>query len=368
MTRLTFLGVAAATLALPLSVSAQSPKYALPDGFLNTGGNYSNGNGVLYVFDRPYLHYQEVHTTWGGKGNKMLTGAAFRRGWGQANAPAAVARIADVTFTAGHGSIATFSRTSFAGNYTGASATVVHPKATVALPSRQMKPTTIPAPWDVFVPFKTPFLYDGTSDFVWEILYENPSVTATTSYNSDRASTTAYLRTTGESQFTGCTTTGNTSPFDMISRFDNYGPNGATYKMRLYTSTADAPANTAVTLALGVQKADAQIPGWCAKVYPNPIAFLPLGTANASGNTTGIYFDFPHFAAAEHATLYLQAYALDASHPGGILLSDGQDLLIPPAPPFPLATGTTKYIYQTSPATVTPSGPFTAGSVITGWY
>lgn len=351
------------------ALCAQNPtfRYGLPEGFLSAPGQYLAGGGVSYVFDRPDFAYQEVHSSWTGGGQKILLGVGFRRGWGQEDIPANTARTADVTFTVGTGDRATFAKTSFAGNYSNNSATVVFPKAQVSMPDWRTRPAVAPAPFDVVFPFKVPYVYDGKSDFVWQIAYENCSESARTRYFCDRANTQKYLYSNGIPIGTGCTATGRTVAHGLTSRLYNYGPNGASYKMRLYLQATNNPSSAPVAAAVGGVQLNLPLPGWCTNLVTLPLLYLPIGTSSSTGSLATRYYDSPYVASAVGTSLYVQAYSPDAGHPSGLSLTEGEKTTMPPTINF-TPTASFKYIYRSAPTSTSLSGPFTAGSVITGWY
>ena len=324
----------------------------------------ATGTACPYVFDRGAFRYQEVHTSWVGKPVKVLLQAGFRRAGNRPTTASAVARKADITFTVGYGASGTFSKTSFAGNFKANTAKIVFPKTNVSMPAWTSKPTTAPAPFNVIIPFKTVFTYDGKQDIVWEINYENPTVTGATTYYCDRASAVAYLSDAGVSIGTGCTATGQTLSHYHNATIYNYGPNGTTYKMRLYLFASRNPANAPVTVALGVRNLNAQIPGWCNKIYPSPVLYVPMGTSTATGTVTSNYQSFPHTPTAIGVKIYSQAFAPDAKQTGLVSLSNADSFTMPNDPAGTARTW--KYVYQLSTA-ATLNGPYTAGSVITGW-
>lgn len=356
------------TSTLTATVAAQVPqiRFGLPDGFDTRPGQEFGGTRL--VFDYPYLEYQEVHRVWTGKGTKLLKGMAFRRTWSQVDNPAGTARTAEVTITAGHGNHLKFAAQSFAGNYTSNSATVVHPKAKVSLPSWVKEPVTIPAPFTVVFPFKSAFTYDGISDFVWQLRYENPSVTAETGYRCDGATHSGYVHMWGFPQGTGCTATSRTKPHDLLAIFRNFGPQAsATLKMMMTIVTYQNPSSSPVVLALGTKKLDVQIPGWCTRLYPDPQLFIPVGTAGSGGHLQGVDLHHPYTPALEGLTAFVQAYAPDPGLPAGISLTQGVRLRMPPMVLHTLDRRDFRRVYQLSPSAAL-KGPLLGQAVATGWY
>ena len=353
-----------ATVLLASAAFAQTASYTLPDGLTKTGGSYSSGNGVSYVFDRGAFHYQEVHGSWVGKGVKVLTKVGFRRAWNRATNTTAVARKGDFTFTCGYGVNSTFAKTSFSSNYTTGSAVEVFPKTTISMPSWTTKPSTSPAPFDVVIPFKKTFIYDGKREFIWELNYENPTVTTTTYYYCDRQSPSSAATDAGTVLGTGCVATGRTSAHTLNSTFYNYGAGGSPYTMRVYLYATNNPSSQPVTAAFGVTNPNAQLPGWCAKLYTLPLFYVPIGTSSSTGTLSSRYVDIPYIAGIVGVTTYGQAFAADPGQASGLSLTNAEALTMPKDPAgTPLSW---KYVYQLSTSS-TLSGPYTAGSVITGW-
>jgi hypothetical protein len=338
----------------------------LPRGYETMGGGRGNGTGVPYPFDRGVFHYMEVHTTWRGQ-SRVLTNARFRRAWNYASNTTAVKRTAVVTLNVGDGDNTKFT-TTFSTNFIGGKFTTVFPTTTVNMPDWTTKTGLMPDVWTLTLPFTTKFVHTGKADFVWEIFYDKPSVTTTsTGYQADRSS--SYGNNTSsprQSDYitygTGCTATGRTSA--MSNRLVFYNA-GSTNPMQLQVTATNNPSSQSLTLAVGFQSANLTIPGWCTQVFVNPLIFLPLGTTNSSGVLPGspVTVNFPYTASGIYVPVFTQTFAKDPGLLGGIALSNG-DAAFMPRPPGDYIF---RYTYSTSVTSTTGSGPFTAGSVITGW-
>lgn len=125
------------------------------------------------------------------------------------------------------------------------------------------------------------------------------------------------------------------------------------------------PSSQPLTLALGLQSANLTIPGWCTQVMVNPLIFLPLGTTDTSGAlpSSSVNVNFKYTAGIIYTPVFTQTYAKDPGQAGGIALSNGAAAFMPRPPGDYIFL----YTYSTSLTATAGSGPFTAGSVLTGW-
>jgi len=326
----------------------------LPAGLLQRGGDYNHGRGIGWPLTGNF-HYQEVHSSWTGKGVKLLVGVGFRRAWGRPTANGAVARTADIEFIVGYGNRYAFSANNFIGNYKSAP-TTVHPKRSVSLPSWVLAPKQAPAPFDVNIPFTGLIIYNGKDDLVWEIKVSKLSV-AGGGYCSDRQLGNDYLVDLGKPIGTGCIPTGQTSTHTLLSSLYNYGP-----QMQLYANSRLGPANSAVTLVLGTKNTTTKIPGWCAPVHLAPLVYIPVGMPHSPTHFARAMINVNYTPSAVGVSLYAQAFAKD-KNPGGISLSNACKMVMPPPPIFQ----TWKYVIAENPNSNVLSGPYTYGSLITGW-
>jgi hypothetical protein len=330
------------------------------------GGGRGNGTGVPYPYDRGVFHYMEVHTTW--KGTIVPLGnVRFRRAWNYAANAAAVKRTADVTFKVGEGNAATFSST-FASNFIGGKSTLVFPKTQVNMPDWTNKTGLMPDIWTLTLPFTTKYIYLGKNDFVWEVFYDKPSVTSPSGYQADRSSSWGNSPTQNPRQSdyikygTGCTATGRSAAMSNQIVFYNAGPAS---QMRLTITVANNPSKQMLTLALGLKSANLTVPGWCTKLLINPLIFLPLGTTDANGVllSSPVSINFPYTANGLYVPAFTQVYARDPGKVGGIALSNGAAAFMSRPPGDYLF----RYTYSTNLTATVGSGPYTAGSVVTGW-
>lgn len=342
-------------------LQSQQPGATLPAGFLQSGGNAPDGRGTgtSFIFDAPRMRYLERHAAWTGGSQRVLNGMALRRPWGQPAAPRATARTMDISLHLGLAQGTTLGAGSFSNNFVGNSRQQVFSQRAVQLPDRSAPATQIPAAWDLRLPFSRPHIYTAAADFLWEVECSNSSAVSGTRYYCDRADDSSFLRSDARQQGAGC---GGQS---LAARFYNYGPQGKTYQMRLYLDADQHPANTTVTVALGLQTLAVSLPGWCAPVHPDPLVYLPLGNTDALGQLPGRYLNQAYLPALEGLRLQLQSFAADSTVAVGVALSGGMELWVPPAP-GPRAQGFA-FVYQTSTGGSL-KGPYTSGSVITGWF
>jgi len=351
-------------LIAPDSLSSQSI-VTLPRGYETMGGGRGNGTGVPYPFDRGVFHYMEVHTTW--KGSIVpLSNVRFRRAWNYNSNTTAIKRTADVTFIVGEGNNSSFT-TTFSTNYVSAP-TTVFPKTTVNMPDWTTKTGLMPDAWSLTLPFKTKYVYLGKNDFVWEIIYDNPSITSTSGYQADRSSSWGNSPTQNPRQSdyitygTGCTATGRTAT--MSNQLILYN-GGSSNPMQIRVTAANNPSSQALTMAIGFQSANLTIPGWCTQVLINPFFYLPLGTTDSSGvlPSSPVTVSFPYAPKATYVPVFTQTFAKDPGKAGGIALSNAAAAFMPRPP----GDYVFRYTYNTSLTATTGVGPYTAGSVVTGW-
>jgi hypothetical protein len=347
-------------LVLMLSISASSPaqvfRYTLPQGMLNRGGDWDDGEGSPYVLSYGTLRYQEVHTSWTGKGAKVLSCVAFRRAWNKPYTGTAGARTVDITFTIGPGNLHQFYSTSFAGNYK-STPTVVHPKKTVNLPSWVQRPTNSPARFDAIIPFARPAIYIDTADMLWDIELTNAS-TPGGGYYCDRQ-VAAYGSAPSQMIGQGCVAAGRSKPIMHIASVFNAGP---AWPMRMQLSVLYNP-NAPVTLAIGLKGVPLPVPGWCTTIGTTPLVYVPLGTPSTINNVVRGIIDFPHSPGLVGTTFYSQAFAKD-TNAAGISLSNACRNQVP-RPPIPQSW---KYVLAAGSNPTRIEGPHTVGSVVTGWY
>jgi len=384
----------AAVAALLTPLSAQKFHSTLPDGLLAQGGNYSSGGGVSYCLDPGIFRYQEIHKNWLGK-QKALRGVAFRRGWGRATNTTAVARKYDLFFRLGYGDSATYASTSFNGNYTRGRQVVIGKESpagntpvTVSLPDwTKLNPAwsaTNPAPFDAFMPFTTAvFLYDGKNDMIWEIEIVKASVSGGT-YNCDRQGTggnsATGVGTYVPNPYPACNDSAITSTTGayMFGTAYVYNKSYSTVsyqdKVRIYNySYRTAPgANVAVAYSPFPNPTGVNMGAICNKLHfdaskPFHLLFRPAAnTTSASTSshaTTNLLFPWNNVYA--NVPIMMQTAWTD-SKTGFFSLTAARSFTIPSYPPVSKPIDM-KYIYKRSTSTSN-SGPYTAGSVITGWY
>ncbi len=345
-----------AGLALCASVSTQTITSS-PAGLENTPGPSS----AVRPFYSSGYRFQVVDHSLAGTAINFITAINFRRDDKAAVVAGAVARTADVTVIMGHGDVRMLQNV-WGDNYTAGSSTVFSKKS-INLPDLTAQTAGGGAePWSIRIPLDSPFSYNGTDDFVYETIYENPSVTS--SFNLDRAAATSGLSalTFGSTIGAGCTPTGAAGPFSLTTI--NYSHHGGKL-MRLGYQTKNGPANQSVILNIsGVQSA-ITLPGLCSTLVATPDITAVLGTTDSAGVIPRLYLAFPHLASLISGNLYTQAVALDPGATGfPIALSQGADLQWPAPGP---STSSYGFIYSSDPASAQGAGPITfIGPVIAG--
>lgn len=328
----------------------------LPAGLLQRGGDYSDGYGIAWPFYGNF-HYQEVHTSWYGQ-VKVLRGVSFRRAWGLPTANGAVARTVDIEFKLGYGNLHAFGNGSLGGNYNSAP-TTVHPRQSVSLPSWVNPPQQAPAPFDAKIPFAGVFVYNGKEHLVWEIRVGQPSVIGG-SYKCDRQLAQTYVFGNGTPIGTGCVPNGQTAPHALLTSVENLGPE---YPMTFRAISRLGPAKSWVTLALGAKNTMNNVPGWCSPIYLAPLVYLLMDGTAGPNNVARAAITTKYTPSAIGITFYAQAFAKD-KNAAGISLSNATKTVVPPAP----ILQSWRYVYAdyNNPANV--QGPYTYGSLITGWW
>jgi len=384
----------AAIAAILAPLSAQTFHSTLPDGLLKFGGNYSSGGGVSYCFDRGPFQYQEIHKNWLGK-QKVLRGVAFRRGWGRATNTTAVARKYDLLLRLGYGDSSTYAKTSFNGNYTrgrtvvvGKEATTGNTPVTISLPDwTTQNPAwsqANPAPFNAVIPFTTAiFLHDGKNDMIWEIEISKATTSGGTYYcdrqgtggnnsygvgtyvplNRPRCNDSAITSTTGAYMY------GYSYVYNKSYTTVSYQDKVRIYNYSYYTAPG---ANVAAAFSPFPLPNGVNIGAICNQLYfdaskPFHVIFRPAAnTTSASTSshaTTNLLFPWNNIYA--NVPIIMQS-AWDDSSTKYFSLTAARSFTIPSYPPMTQPIDM-KYVYQVSTSS-TLSGPYTAGSVITGWY
>lgn len=328
----------------------------LPAGLLQRGGDYDDGRGIAWPFYGNF-HYQEVHTSWYGKA-KLLFGVSFRRAWGFPTANGAVARTVDIEFKLGYGNLHAFGNRSLGSNYNSAP-TTVHPRRSVSLPSWVNPPKQAPAPFDAKIPFAGLFVYNGKEHLVWEIRVSQPSVIGG-GYRCDRQLGQNYLYNAGTPVGVGCIPNGQTGAHSLLTTVYNYGPG---QEMMFYANSRQGPARSGVTLALGVSNTTTKIPGWCSPVYLAPLAYISMDGPAGPTNSARAAINSTYTPSAIGMTFYAQAFAKD-QNAAGISLSNATKNVMPPVP----ILQTWKYVLADYRNPSNLQGPYTYGSLITGWW
>ena len=171
-----------------------------------------------------------------------------------------------------------------------------------------------------------------------------------------------YNSATGAVLGTGCTATGQTSPFTHTMALQNNGPAMPKFGVRLVAGASNGPKNTALLLSLAVTDSNLTIPGWCSKVHAVPLAIAPLTKTDANGSLLNHFLGGPYNGNLTGVPVVSQLFGLDTGQIGSIALSNGRTARIPAAP-----TGGHSAAYIWCPTTTTPNSSsyvFFGGSII----
>jgi hypothetical protein len=319
-------------------------------------------NHAYILGDRVGLTWQQIDSTLRGKVLSVKS-IAWRRDGTLATSANYVSRTMELEIFLANSELTNISQTHSA-NYVGTPTQVVK-KKTVNAPDWTTAPTTAPAPFDFKVPFDTSWVFLGKNDFLWEVRVTKNSYTGGVFSNypfdfqyvvsggsfSNPSSTPSANTMLG----TGCTASGQTSPFNLSTILYNHG-----VKFRLQNSVTNAPATTPVNAYFGIRDPNLAILGWCERIHVDPLFLLPLGNSSSTGTVSPMTLDnikyqknligFPIFA---------QAGAVDTGK-GLFLLSNGVKFAAASDPVYPKVGRV--YTYNLTSGTTT-SGPWTGGII-----
>ncbi|MCC6671600.1 MAG: hypothetical protein IT458_11095 [Planctomycetes bacterium] len=332
-------------LALGFSSAAQGPvvTYITPRGAEFFEG--SSSSDIMLGNWAAQTRTQQVDNNLVGQPLPFVRFIGWRRN-GSSNAGAA--KTTNLTVICSHADYNTVTNT-FATNYKDQPVTVFTKKP-VNLPDWNAPSGSTPSPFNVILPFDTPFLYNGTDALLYDVLNENNPLGT---YSQDWISGTmphtygAYPTDLGG----GCTTANGPMVHRCALRAN------ATV-LELGFKVSGAPASANVVMLIGASDPALPIPGLCGVLHTQPVLDLALTPASAAGNIA-ISFPVrtPWSPALAGITLYTQAVAPDAGQSGlPIAISNGLRSDTP-------ATGgagaiNVKRIYHTSSVTAaTGTGP-----------
>ncbi|MBI5850548.1 MAG: hypothetical protein HZB39_05840 [Planctomycetes bacterium] len=267
-----------------------------------TEANYDNSLPFGYGGDQQ--SYQQIHADLAGL-TASWSSLSFRRdGFVATNAAFAPKTFtADLWFGTGV-PIAAVSAT-YANNWTSTPSRVVTGRA-VNMPSWVQRPSPMPAAFDVVVPLDAPYLWNGASQFLWEMRVTNQALTHPMfadahrgPWNSDSSGSLPY----GNAPF--CVATGQTGAYLASSSFVINGASlDATFGCSL--GVANGPA----TILIGALSQDFAIPGLCGRLLVDPLVNLD-GVADATGAMT-FTLSVPFTTALAYTPIFAQSVCLDA--------------------------------------------------------
>ena len=375
--------------ALATPAAAQTYHSTLPDGYLKKSGDWWM-TGVGFPFAAGLGRYQEVHDDWSGSA-RTLKGVAFRRAWGLPTNTSAVARTVSVFFRVGYGDVSKFGTgSSIDANFTSSRTTVVGTEspagispAVVKLPDwTALDPKWSqgnPAPFSAILPFSTSFVHDGKTDFVWDVEIVKTSSTGAL-YHFDRAavgqgnySLSQYeplpLLDAGSCHDSSATGTFPARITGSAVSYDKTYP-GTTLAdtTRISVTSFSTAPNATVIHAIGFPSiAGIQIGAKCYGLHvdtaqPHLLSYQTTFNSG-SGYSPTTYWSAPNSATSSLiGTRFAVQAAWTDSSTKQLGLSQGVTFLMP-GQSRPVHT---KYVYASAGSAT--QGPYTAGSVITGWY
>lgn len=253
---------------------------------------------------------------------KPIGKVSFRRDAYTAPLTSAGARTLDLGFVMAHTDVSVAApSTTFATNYKGGLSSQVFTVKSVNLPDLNAQPGVL-APFNITLPFDTPFVYNGNDDLLWEVTGKNNTNTGAYYLDTQTNGTTAgggigsgiYLG------WQGCTVPGKTVGFDIIYPSFPVTDAANVSTVRLYAT--GGPNSSPGILAIGLS--DPNLAGlFCAPLRTSADIVIPVST-DATGNiatsAAPIALSFP-FPGASQFDLYAQFAALDTAVPA-LYLSD----------------------------------------------
>ncbi len=271
----------------------------------------AEGNGrIALPFCRWQIRYQQLEVE--AKGRSFTFGSAEFRRDGVANGPTYnPLRIENLTIRVGDGEVAQFNKT-FARNWVGSPRIVAH-RQTFDLPAMS-KPTFLPAPFAIRLPFQTAATHGGSHALLWEVEIPGTGQPYGYVYRYDTEHR-GEIVTIGLTLLPACR---NPSGFQFLYS----GSLGFSTKRTAFTLGGGYGYPNAHQFALiGFSDPNLRIPGLCAPLRATPDLMVPLGRADALGHAwVRVEFE-PWKPAWAGAKLHSQLVSVDPSL--GILLSFG---------------------------------------------
>ena len=269
-------------------------------------GNSSSG----VTFTGAKTRTQQIDRNLKGFGVTSIRSMAFRRS-NTASQVGATARTVDLQVDLGFG-VASPSST-FDANFKANSRQTVFPSKTFNLPD-WTGPTTTPAPFDLVIPFATPFVYSTTESLVWDLRVDMGSGGG--SYFMDWMQITPR-RTHGDTpEVLGLGCASAPGRFEHGALFS-----ASTNQLMLDWEGTAAPGNTPVWCTVGLSDPNASV-GWCAPLRSDVSFLMPPEVSNATGAVFG-NVTVTWGAGLAGVKLFTQLIAADASQVSGIALSNG---------------------------------------------
>jgi hypothetical protein len=279
--------------------------------------------------------WQQVDGTLRGAGFQNVQSIAFRRdGLLATNAAFGARVLQQVSVLMSHATLPAV-RKDQSTNYKDTPVLVFTPRD-VNAPDWSVRPAAGTAPFDLRLPFDTPWSYNGTDDLLWEVRIQDVAVAPTTvsSYPFDFVPGPGALQQTtyGVALGQGCLATGQTqNRFTLHASLAN-----EMSRFRLRHSTNFAPGSAAVVTFVDFSDPNLTVPGLCAVLHALPTVLLDLGIGSTTGAVPSRYVEIPYEPAAIGFSLYLQAVAADAGQGAlPIAVSQGSRVTVPAPPSLP---------------------------------
>lgn len=282
-----------------------------------------SGNNSIPFFGASY-RYQQLHGDLKGT-PRLLTGIGWRRDGMLLDNTAFVARSVDMEVWLGDGDFTTHG-TTFASNYVNPPTNALVRKV-VSAPDHVLRPDFQPAAFMFAVMFDTPVLYIGLKDLLWEVVIHANTNTTGYALDSVRGNDNFVIggfTTSG----VGCSTSNGAMKLRTTHRATLQG------SLTLTWAVAGAPSNAISVVLTGLTNPRLPLPGLCSaeRLYTDAALVQIAGTTTATGTLSTGTFMLPFDARLVGLHVTAQAVAIDASRPLGVVVSNGNDAVMPPQP------------------------------------
>ena len=296
------LDLSLALCALAASITAQTYT-VVPVGYALVDGG--SGNNVPWNFAAG--RYQQIHGDIRGVA-RLINEIAFRRNGATTTYSTATARTVDIELYMCNSNHWTVS-TTFAANYSGTPIKVVNRKM-VNLPDFRTHQGA-PAPWNIAIPFDTPWMYTGTLDLLWEyVVYAN---TATGDYFTDYKSYTLSHSGAHILSGFGCIATGRTVPMSIAATQNS---NISTNLASVGWNVSQAPANALSAILVGTANPNLALPILCERLRVDGVFLSFNATASSLGAYSSGLLQLPWNPVFAGLVTHAQGAAYDAGQPG----------------------------------------------------